>query len=295
MSLQKCGRNPDRSRKEQIPHGTMGFPCAGYNDIYTKETGDFFPWHWHEEFEINYVKKGSIKLQIPNEEFVLDAGDLAVLNGNILHYAETSDFCDLQSLVFSPSLLAGSDASAFAHKYIQPLMSCASFRGICFPAEDPEAGGCFRRAFEALRTESFAFEFTVREQLSHIMLMIYKKMEDSIFQAQSVKNTDTVRVEQMLSYIHSHYADNITLSDIAGVSGIGERECLRCFKRTISESPMQYLLKYRLMQSAAILLERPGESISDIAGACGFDYPSYYARQFRRFYGCTPSEYRKGK
>ena len=49
------------------------------------------------------------------------------------------------------------------------------------------------------------------------------------------------------------------------------------FKRTISESPMQYLLKYRLMQSAAILLERPGESISDIAGACGFDYPSYYA------------------
>ena len=294
MGIESCVLNLDHSRKELIAHGTIEFPCAGYKDIF-REKGDFFPWHWHEEFEINYVKKGSIKLQIPYEEYQLCEGDMVVLNGNILHYAETDSYCELHSLVFSPLLLTGNSTSVYALKYIQPLAVCGSFRGFFFPAECREAGASFRAAFEALCAEDFACEFTAREHLSRIMLKIFREVKTKTGLAGMEKNTDTVRVEQMLSYIHSHYADNITLSDIAGVSGIGERECLRCFKRTISESPMQYLLKYRLMQSAAMLLERPGDSISDIAGACGFDYPSYYARQFRRFYGCTPREYRKGK
>ena len=58
---------------------------------------------------------------------------------------------------------------------------------------------------------------------------------------------------------------------------------------------MQYLMKYCLMQSADFLLSRPSESISDIAGECGFDYPSYYAKQFKRLYQCNKGEYRKEK
>lgn len=83
------------------------------------------------------------------------------------------------------------------------------------------------------------------------------------------------------------------LADIAASADIGERECLRCFKRTIRESPMQYLLKYRLMQGADQLVSDPSTSISEISAGCGFEYTSYFAKQFRRFYLCTPREYRK--
>ena len=97
----------------------------------------------------------------------------------------------------------------------------------------------------------------------------------------------------MMAFIHEHYAESITLNEIAASANIGEREALRCFKRSIGESPIQYLLKYRLMQSAHLLATEHQRSLSDIALACGFEAPSYYARQFKRFYQCTPREYRK--
>lgn len=52
----------------------------------------------------------------------------------------------------------------------------------------------------------------------------------------------------MISFIHEHFQENLDLAQIARAADIGERECLRCFKRAIQTSPLQYLLKYRVTQ-----------------------------------------------
>lgn len=41
-----------------------------------------------------------------------------------------------------------------------------------------------------------------------------------------------------------------------------------------------------------MMLGNPAESISGIAALSGFDSPSNFAKTFRRFYNCTPREYR---
>lgn len=127
------------------------------------------------------------------------------------------------------------------------------------------------------------------------MLKLYRSFEAQLSDTQKSHTTDSKRIEQMLDYIHTHYHENITLAHISMAGQIGERECLRCFKRTIVESPIQYLLKYRLMQSAHMLITRPEASMSEISAACGFDAPSYFSKQFKRYYRCTPKEYRKRK
>lgn len=96
----------------------------------------------------------------------------------------------------------------------------------------------------------------------------------------------------MLEYIHKHFSGDISLADIAKAADISERECLRCFRKTIQLSPIQYLLKYRIMQGAELLRRNPTDSISEIASLCGFDSPSNFARLFKRFYNYTPREYR---
>ena len=99
----------------------------------------------------------------------------------------------------------------------------------------------------------------------------------------------------MLAFIQEHFDRPLTLAEIASAAGIGERECLRCFGKTIHIPPMQYLLKYRIMQGADALLARPADSVAQIAARCGFDNPSNFSQQFRRFYGCSPREYRNRK
>ena len=113
MGLQMCGLNRSNAQKELQPHGTIGFPCAAYASRHSDAPGDAIPWHWHEELEVICPADGALKLQIPGREYLLRKGDLAVLNGNMLHYVIGHPAGALRSLVFSPFLLTGGTGTAF--------------------------------------------------------------------------------------------------------------------------------------------------------------------------------------
>lgn len=293
MALQKCGLNRNSKNKELQPHGSLEFPCAGYESAHTNSIGDFIPWHWHEEFEIIHIVEGSMKLQVLSEAFLVHAGETAVINANALHCASGEPYCKLQSLVFSPLLITGNVNSAFASRYIMPLISCTQFSGMVLKNKKTFAANSFSAAFEALKNDAFAYEFTVREQLSHIMLAIYSELETQLNEPHVHQNISSIRVATILSFMEQHYPENITLSNIAETVNISERETLRCFKKITGESPIQYLLKYRLIQSASMLTEYPDKNISLVAEECGFDSPAYYAKKFKEFYLYSPSEYRQ--
>lgn len=293
MALSKCALNTNNKKKELQPHGSIEFPCAAYKSSHTDSIRDFISWHWHEEFEIIYIVKGTMKLQLLTETFSVHAGEIAVINATKLHAASGDPYCELQSLVFSPLLITGSVNSSFASKYIMPLISSNQFSCLLLNNNNDPVTNWFSTAFHALKNDIFAYEFIVREQLSHIMLSVYSELKPDLNQRNSQQDLASIRVTNILAYIQQHYSENISLSDIAKTVNLSERETLRCFKKFTRESPIQYLLKYRLIQSASMLKEYPNQNISFLAKECGFDSPAYYAKKFKEFYLCTPREYRK--
>ena len=294
MALQKCMLNLNQRLKELNPHGTLEFPCAGYSSCYTDREENAIPWHWHEEFEIIHIVEGCMELKMPSSSVFIKEGEAFAVNSNVLHYGIGADHCHLHSLVFSPRLVSGDEDSVFSRKYIQPLLSCDCFLGFSIlPSENGEMIENFRHAFDAMKQESAGFEFTVRENLSRICFLLTQEFKDQLNMPGTARSQDNLRIRKMLEYIHKNYSEDITLSEIAAAADIGERECLRCFQKTIQLSPIQYLLKYRIMRGAEMLLNDPESSISEIALSCGFDSPSNFARTFKRFYNRTPREYRK--
>ena len=290
MGLAKCGLNIDASRRELDPHGTAEFPCAAYLCRLGDDPTDAIIWHRHEELEIIYIQEGTMKLLVPGEEHRLAKGDIALINSEILHYATGSPFCELHSLVFSQTLISGGSATSIYSKYIYPLIAFPGFTVWRTARQDLTAD--FQAAFSAMETDAFACEFTVRERLSAILLSCFQAFAPQLPAQKAEKNTDTFRIEKMLEYIHANYAEPLQLSDIAQAADLSERECLRCFNRTIGDTPVQYLMKHRLMRSAVMLRSMPSASIAEVSAKCGFDHPSYYTKQFRRFYQCTPRDYR---
>ena len=115
----------DRSQ-ELKPHGNAAFPCAGYAIHYQKGQEENVAWHWHDELEIIYIAGGQMTAKVPAHTFRLTAGDILAVNGNTLHAALADPECDLQSFVFSPSLISGSDDSILWVKYIRPLLTSPS-------------------------------------------------------------------------------------------------------------------------------------------------------------------------
>lgn len=294
MALQDCGLNLSKERKELQPHGTIEFPCAGYSSYHKDRPEDLIPWHWHEEMEIIYIEAGRMNVKIPSKSFLLEQGDCIVINSNVVHYAAAVTECRLRSLVFHPVLITGNEDSVFAKKYMQPLLACNFFTHYLIKAESHEnVTDWFLRAFIALAQNHHGHEFIVRENLSHICLFLIEKLHPQTDMPDITQSQEHIRIQKMLTFIHQNFADDISLSEISSAADISKRESLRCFQKTIQLSPIQYLLKYRIMKGARLLLENPSDSISDIAALCGFDSPSNFARTFKRFYKCTPREYRK--
>ena len=290
MALQTCTLNLDRSRRELSPHGTIEFPCAGYFSTYTDQAGDEVPWHYHDEVELVYADRGSMKVQVPGRTFLLHPEQCLFINSGILHFAIAEKECDLKSLVFSTDLIAGSSQSVFARRYVEPLIR-SRYPDACYLSSQ-NADFDFQTVFQAILSEETGYEFLVREQLSHMWLQLYRQYEPSFTDILVIPSPDDLRIRRMLDYIHTNYRENMDLTEIAQAADIGERECLRCFRRMIQISPIQYLIKYRVMQGASLLLSSPQRSVAEISIDCGFDSPSHFTSLFHRFLGCTPREYR---
>lgn len=288
MKYQSYHLNLDRSKKEIKPHGTNSFQCAGYRVLYKDMEPHILPWHWHEELEITHVVSGQIALQLPGQTLHLSAGSTAVINSGILHAAHGEPYGNTCAFVFDPTFITGSIHSVFAEKYLTPLTACADFQ--IFQSDsfsDP-----FKKAFEAFEAETPGFEFIVREQLSSVCFQLYTEFSEKIKMLPKKPSQDTLRIRIMIDFIHENYMNHIDIAQIAQTVNISERECLRCFQRTIHSSPGQYLLRHRITQAASMLLTQPDLNVAQIATACGFESPSNFTQNFKRYFKYTPREYR---
>ena len=95
----------------------------------------------------------------------------------------------------------------------------------------------------------------------------------------------------MLSFIHRHYAEKVTVARIADAAGVSEREVTRSFRQDLNQTPIEYLISYRLNEAKKLLADNDA-AITEICYQCGFSDSAYFGKTFRRAYGMTPSEYR---
>lgn len=107
-------------------------------------------------------------------------------------------------------------------------------------------------------------------------------------EATRVQLNTQVRVQQMLAFIHAHYAEAVTLADIAGTASISRSEAGRCFQAYMGCSPVDALIRHRL-QKAHGMLQDTTRTLQEISQDCGLNSVNYFSRQFRKHYGYAPS------
>ena len=95
----------------------------------------------------------------------------------------------------------------------------------------------------------------------------------------------------MMQYIQEHYQENLRLEDIGAAVHIGRSLTLQVFQQGIHQSPIAYLIEFRLKQ-AAKLLTSTEKNVGRIAEETGFESSTYFCRKFRELYGKTPKDYR---
>lgn len=249
------------------------------------------PWHWHEALEFDYVVSGSVKVSTPGQTQTFSAGEGFFLNSNVLTAMVNGDACVIDSHLFHSVFLAGHFKSVFETKYLSPVLQNRNLELLPIRGQTEQERKLLQklRQLSQLQAEPNV-EFQTRNLLSEVWLLLLQVLESTQLKAAPTKNQD--RMLTMMTFIQEHFAEKLTLEDIASAAAVSTRECLRCFRASIRQSPMEYLLDYRI-QSACRLLEKTDRSITDIAMETGWGTSSYFSKMFRRSCGKTPNEYRK--
>ena len=287
----------DHQLREQITLDNTVFPITYFEGELATLPNRAGPLHWHPEFEIATAECGILDFQVGQNHITLEAGDSIFVNGNILHGIKqlSGDIPDpMPNIVFSGAVVAP-ETSMIYQKYIRPIACCDSLPFIIFRHDNCEHNEVNRLAediYHKLRERVDCCEMAVQRDLNSIFEYLFRNFE-SLPRSEStrIQINAQVRIQKMLNYIHMHYAESVTLDDIAVAASISRSEAGRCFNAYMSCSPVDALIQYRL-QIAHRLLSDTTLTLWEISHACGFNSTSYFSRQFRKVYGYAPGKNR---
>ncbi|MGB9178471.1 MAG: AraC family transcriptional regulator [Pyrinomonadaceae bacterium] len=99
------------------------------------------------------------------------------------------------------------------------------------------------------------------------------------------------RVQKVLAFFEESYMRSVTLAEMAKSVHLSVWHLSHLFKAETGSSPARYLKMYR-MQEARRLLETTFLSVKEIVSKVGIGDQSHFAKDFKKAYGLTPTQYR---
>lgn len=250
-----------------------------------------YPYHWHDTLEIIQVLKGTVNIGVGDEELLLRENDIAVINVGELHRIIESREDN--------EILFVQIASDFYRDLLQDkrylFIYCCS---PCHEAQVPEKYKKLReyivllvRALNEQPGKNCAknVESILTAMLSYITYNFdflrwgYGTMP---FDERCVE-----RLRQIAEYANDRGVD-IGLKDMAAKSGISLQHLSNDIKDRFG-STFTELLHYGKCEQAAKLLLSTDLRVIDIAMECGFSDVKYLIKHFKKYFGHTPSEFRK--
>lgn len=295
--------------KEIRTHGTSSFPCAIYRTHFEGK-GRLVKHHWHEEVEILYFSGGKFRLEINMESFLVESECLYFINPGELHsiMTETAESHWEDAVVFSPSMLSFDSCDEAQIHLIKPIQKGRLLFPRCILPENPafvpvkEAFLSIMRSFGQIAQENFPAEdsslvtndLTSQLYIKSSLLYIFAALSGGGLFTPTEKNMDK-RVESIktaLTYIHENYREKIYVADLARQVNLNEQYFSRLFKKAIGSSPIEYINDYR-MKKARMLLEETDLPVTEVCMECGCNNLGNFLREFRKYSGMTPLQYRK--
>lgn len=240
--------------------------------------------HSHQDIELIYVIENTVNMK-GEEAFELPQGQFAVINSNQRHsFSEKGETIVFR--LFIPYRLVS--------RLVKDPMIFFRCNSSLYPsARDRE----LRKMLETLILQYLSMNendvselASIQFQIIHELLSHYKVDRGNL--NQYIKDKERQKIDRILGYLHLHYYEPLSLTEVAGHFRVSETYLSRYFKNKTGENFVNYLNDVRA-ENAALELRDTDHTITNIAVDNGFSTPSVLNRYFKKKYGITPSEYRK--
>ena len=235
-------------------------------------------FHWPESIELLYVLEGTLRAVCGEEVVTARAGDLVIVPPNALH-AVCADGAPAvyHCLIVDKSFSDG----------LKLYLSGMRFRPC---AASPEAGELFGRIAAEVTEKRALYKLSVR---SYVMaLLVFLCRDCRVAGEEELPGRGTHKIEMVktvIEYLRLHFGEDLSIEDLCGVVGFSKYYLCHAFRQITGSTVVDYLNSLRC--SHALQLLSSGEyTVGECAEKCGFHNLSYFAKVYRRYRGCSPSD-----
>ncbi len=247
-------------------------------------------WHIHPEYELVYIRNGSGKLQIDSKTLPYHNGALLFLGPNIPHADfGNKDFTDNFEVViqFTKGFVMEKLTVFPELRRLKKLIQ-ASHSGLVFSTTiKDELTNAFESLAYASELKKLVGFLAILERLSDTDP--YERIvckENNIIH----KTVDANRLETIFQFVNEHYDKQISTEKLAKQIGLTQNSFCRFFKKMTKKTFVQFVNEFRIGKAVEFFNENT-LPVSEVMYKCGFNDPSYFTRQFKKYQGKTPSAY----
>ena len=235
-----------------------------------KHTTSQIPYiHSHTFYELIFVNKGKCIQLIDDNRVIMNQGDLCILSPQIKHAIMPSTEKDVIIKIVIP-IDVFNHINVNAH-FDEPI---TMIRNVSIETE--------YLLFKILK-ESFASDDYIDVTIENYLALLFVELVRS-------KNIDSIFLEKITQYIYANMED-ATLDNLAKSLGYNNSYLSRIINQKTNKSFSELLTEIRMQKASQMIFDNI--RIDDIAQAVGYKNTSGFYKQFNKYYGMTPIEFKQ--
>lgn len=250
-----------------------------------------FKWHYHPEYELTLIEKGSGKRLVGDSYETFEEGDLVLVGPQLPHTWVSTEAVQEESsatvIQFSEDFIG----SFLQHQEFHCLKAllAKSKRGLYFPHQTDTALAERVKALSAKEgiekiTALLGVLDSLAGQKAHLLASAY---------FQPVRGEENERrINKVCRYVQKHSTGKISLPEAARLIHLSESAFCKFFKRATGKTFSDYVNDIRIGHACHLLTESD-QPIGVIAHNAGFETLTYFNRIFLKKKGLRPTEFRK--
>lgn len=253
---------------------------------------DFF-WHYHPEYELTLIEKGSGRRLVGDSHENFERGDLVLIGPGLPHTwvsdARQEEVCSAVVLQFSVHFMARFIELEELSAVSKLLMKAR--RGIVF---EGGKSAVLAAQMKLLPQKSGVDKIIgLLHILGELTQMPHKTLASSWYLPLK-GNENENRINKVCQYVQNHSTEKLTIHKAASLIHLSPGAFCKFFKRITGKTFSDYVNDIRIVHVCNQLIATD-KQVAEIAYDNGFETLTYFHRVFLKKTGVQPRQYRAGK
>jgi AraC-like DNA-binding protein len=247
-----------------------------------------FKWHYHPEYELTLITRGSGKRLVGDSYENFETGDLVLLGPGLPH-------------TWSSNEVQNKNASAvviqFSESFLEKFISLPEFKGIGDLLTSAMRGLYFSRSNELREDIERLPDRSGVEKITSLLNILQKlstqksnHLSSEYFSAVKGEENEN-RINKVCQYIQKQASRSIDLEQTAALIHLSPSAFCKFFKRATGKTFSDYVNDIRI-GNACHLLTESDKAVGEIAYETGFESLTYFNRVFLKKKKVTPRSFR---